>query len=614
MQSISAHDNNLRTYNMPPSNSRREPEDSLLWRKPSRMSRKSTLQPRGSWEDGTTNSNSFAKRRLRARLIAGRSPDEDDDDDSGGRGRGRGGGDSDDDGDGRGKGRGGGRGGGRDGGRGGGGGGGGGRDGNRDFRGFGDGPDDGKKSKDSDDSKDNDSDDDDDNQSTSNPPQPSGQPAAPSSGSVVTMTAIPPSRQSTAQPGVVTTSLPQSPSPSIPNQLLPTPTNARKIPEPSSGKEVESDPNTNSPSPIAESQVTATPTPVQNPTETSADTASATTTGANGMPEFSMGDNNNNNNNNNDGRHRGPPGAWRGIGSKNNNSKGLDPTAEHLLIAAGAIGAFILFCFVGWIVYRVMKRSKAGKLNGGKGMGFIDKLVWRRREPVRGTLDGRTLYLSNEAPPIYEKGEYVTSGTFYGPGKAYPPVPGTVVRSIAGSETGTLEKLPNGDPVLVTVIDQYAPRNDEARSNGDVNLTIRSQLSQPYYTVSELNRQTADTYNAPKRAGNRNSELSSISSGFGDGDIIVPPPLAVNRPVSVQEPDRPPARESWISRNNSKRETVYTEASEDRPARFRSISSWVNQQAGRAKRAGSRQRERGEVPVMPAIPGELSVTQQTVYR
>ncbi|KAI2639581.1 hypothetical protein GGS26DRAFT_587032 [Hypomontagnella submonticulosa] len=607
---------------MPPSNSRREPEDSRVWQKSPRMSRQLTLQPRSSWRDARSNSNSFANRRLRARLVTGRSPDGDDDD-NGGRGRGRGGNDDDD---GRGKGRGGGRDGGRDGGRGGGG------DGNRDFRGFGDGLDDGKKSKDpdkpddeSDDSrrgKDDESDDDndDDDKSTSNPPQPSAEPATPSSGTLVTMTAIPPPRQPTTPPGIVTASPSQLPSPSVPLQSSPTPNNGVKIPDPNSGdRKEEGDSNNIPPSSTMGTSTPIAPTPLPDLTETSTDTASATTSTISGNPAFSMGDNNNNNNNNNNdgGRHRGPgpgPGQWRGIGSKTNNSKGLDPTAEDLLIAAGAIGAFILFCFVGWIVYRASKRSKGGKLNGGKGMGFIDKLVWRRREPVRGTLDGRTLYLSNEAPPIYEKGEYVTSGTFYGPGKAYPAVPATVIRSVAGSETGTLEKLPNSDPVLVTVIDQYAPGNEDARSNGDVNLTMRSQVSQPYYTVSELNRQPTDTFNTAKRAGNRTSELSSISSGFGDGDIIIPPPLAVNKPLPVQEPGHLPARDSWISRNNSKRETVYTEASEDRPARFRSISSWVNQQAGRAKRAGSRARERGEVPVMPAIPGELSVTQQTVYR
>ncbi|OTA91614.1 hypothetical protein M434DRAFT_397128 [Hypoxylon sp. CO27-5] len=78
--------------------------------------------------------------------------------------------------------------------------------------------------------------------------------------------------------------------------------------------------------------------------------------------------------------------------------------------------------------------------------------------------------------------------------------------------------------------------------------------------------------------------------------------------------DNSVTRESWMGHEDGRRETVYTTTSEDRPARFRSITSWVNQQAGRTKRAGSRARERGEIPVMPAIPGEISTIRQTAYR
>ncbi|KAI1805671.1 hypothetical protein F4811DRAFT_213152 [Daldinia bambusicola] len=314
------------------------------------------------------------------------------------------------------------------------------------------------------------------------------------------------------------------------------------------------------------------------------------------------------NDNDSGGKHR-----WRDDKDFQQQQQGmLNPTAEHLLIAAGAIGAFILFCFLGWVIYRLFKRTRGQSIGISGGMGFIDKFNERRRGPN----DDRTLYVSNEAPPLYEKGEYGTMqpGTFYDPGKVRPPGPGSITRSVvANSETGTLRQLPDSNPPLASVVDQYAVGNGAAAYNGDINMTIRSQVTQPYYNESELPRQPPEIYGAPKRAGTRASEISSISSGFGDGDIIVPPPSA-EKSAPAQTEENATARDSWISRPCEKRETVYTEASEDRPARFRSITSWVNQQAGRAKRAHSRAQERGEVPVMPAVPGEISATRQTAYR
>ena len=145
-------------------------------------------------------------------------------------------------------------------------------------------------------------------------------------------------------------------------------------------------------------------------------------------------------------------------------------------------------------------------------------------------------------------------------------------------------------------------------------------LPTPVSDTSEAARRQLPTY--------RESQLSSLSSGFGDGDMMgpqpltAPPPAAAPGPVPAMPPGGYAAggmenqRDSWVSRGgaDSRRETVYTQTSEDRPVRFRSINSWVNQQTGRVQRANSRARERGEVPVMPAIPGQMNVTQQTAYR
>ncbi|KAI1082389.1 hypothetical protein F5B20DRAFT_578605 [Whalleya microplaca] len=295
----------------------------------------------------------------------------------------------------------------------------------------------------------------------------------------------------------------------------------------------------------------------------------------------------------------------RGKFRDNGSNRGLDETAEHLLIAAGA---FILFCFVSWVVYRTVKKPKGPR---GGNVGFMDKFPWRRKEPMpmEGSWDGRTLYMSNEPPPYYDK-DKLAAASYYGPGKAYSTRSGSVARSIGGgSEGGTLRPIPNNDAPLASILDEYRPTNES-----DVNLTMRSRMPDPYYNQSELARQPSDAYDPAQRKPNRASQLSSISSGFGDGDIIVPQGLAVNKPPPAPTTNNALARFSWMTRGTERRETMYTTTSEDRPARFRTVGSWVNQQAGRVKRAGSRARERGEVPVIPAIPGEISATQQTSYR
>jgi hypothetical protein len=115
-----------------------------------------------------------------------------------------------------------------------------------------------------------------------------------------------------------------------------------------------------------------------------------------------------------------------------------------------------------------------------------------------------------------------------------------------------------------------------------------------YYDQSEPARQPSDAYGPARRQANRASALSSLSSGFGDGDIIVsqqqppplPPPAAYGRPGADGEAQQylAAARASWASR----RDTIYTENSDDSPPRYRSVRSWVNQQASRVRKADQR--------------------------
>ncbi|KAI1457134.1 hypothetical protein F4805DRAFT_201853 [Annulohypoxylon moriforme] len=567
---------------MPPSNSKRQSQDTRLWKNSPKMYRRSKLQSRGSLGRGDTGNDSLSSRGLRTRLVITRDRagnfDTHEDDDVDGRG----------------------------------------------FRTFDQALVDDEISDSSDDSgddmggfsdDDSGSDDDDDIVGTPQqqipPPPPPPKSLASSSGSIITLTALQPPRM-TDGPGVVTTALPVLPTPTNPilaaQTYTGTDTDDLHYPIPTSERKEEGDSNTLLPSTFT--------TKFQSTSTTIPAAALITTTSAIGQTPQPVMDNGDD----------GYDGDKHKMHDKSP-PRGLDPVAEHLLIAAGAIGAFILFCFIGWVIYRVMKKTKGQGIGVSGGMGFIDKFPWQRRGPQDGSQDGRAMYMTNEAPPLYEKGEYGTMQSgIYGPGKPYPPGPGSAARSVmSNSEMGTLRQMPNNDSALASILDQYPAGNDGAANNSNVNLTLRSQSTQPYYTASELARQQPDTYAQQRRAGNRASELSSISSGFGDGDIIIPPPMAVSKSATddavdestqenTRDSTRDSTRESWMDREEGRRETVYTTTSEDRPARFRSITSWVNQQAGRAKRAGSRARERGEVPVMPAIPGEISAIRQTAYR
>lgn len=101
----------------------------------------------------------------------------------------------------------------------------------------------------------------------------------------------------------------------------------------------------------------------------------------------------------------------------------------------------------------------------------------------------------------------------------------------------------------------------------------------------------------------RLSDLSSLSSGFGDGDIIMPQPTANVKPYQTSR-----LSTGTEAEQSQKRDTVYTEASEDTPPRFRTVNSWVRQQTGRVKRAKQREEqtanETGLAPPVPSLPPE----------
>lgn len=137
-----------------------------------------------------------------------------------------------------------------------------------------------------------------------------------------------------------------------------------------------------------------------------------------------------------------------------------------------------------------------------------------------------------------------------------------------------------------------------------------------YLTQSDLARTASAAYDPAMRAVYRASELSSISSGFGDGDIIVPPPATLRegqdpRPYSFAKSAGRLSRANSVANrseagSNGQRDTIYTTTSEDMPTRYRSVNSWVNQQTGRVER--QRQDRDEDVPPVPMLPPEQRLT------
>ncbi|KAI0127445.1 hypothetical protein BJ170DRAFT_683286 [Xylariales sp. AK1849] len=300
---------------------------------------------------------------------------------------------------------------------------------------------------------------------------------------------------------------------------------------------------------------------------------------------------------------------------KNNDKKQngqLDPAAEHALIAVGSIGAFVILCFIAWIVYRTLKKSRQRGLDGMNG-GFFNNLPWRRDRNSQGW-DNRSMVMANELPPNYEKGDMnsMQNAGFYGQEKMYQPRPGSLSRSnTTGSQRSLFpQSLAPGSVVVIPAEQYMAMSQAQSVVGSDIGAsTMRSRMPDTFFNQSELARQPSDAYDPARRQVNRASELSSLSSGFGDGDIIIPGMLTEPPPAAtpLRQSNNFLGRFSWMGRGDQRdRDTIYTTTSEDRPARYRTVSSWVNQQTGRAKRAGDRKQGDGDIPPVPDLPSTMS--------
>jgi hypothetical protein len=290
------------------------------------------------------------------------------------------------------------------------------------------------------------------------------------------------------------------------------------------------------------------------------------------------------------------------------------------------IGIFIVLCFICWIVFKTLKKSEHSNRKGTKKT-WLSKWIPCGRRSASSQRQANIVPESKalEEPPLaYDVRDFnsMQAADYYSQEKLHPVVSeGTTYSSIEKSPSGiAMWQAAEPQPLLSNPLGPQLQPNGQVTEASDINSTLQSQMANPYYNQSGLSRQPSDAYKPAQ--GYRASEISSLSSGFGDGDIIVTEPntVVIKPPITAQGPDTEAGnrRGSWISRSGSvvKRDSVYTTitTTSERPTRFRSIHSWVDQQKTRLKRADSRAKARGEVPVMPALPGQINVTQQTAYR
>ncbi|ROW12395.1 hypothetical protein VMCG_00421 [Cytospora schulzeri] len=359
-------------------------------------------------------------------------------------------------------------------------------------------------------------------------------------------------------------------------------------------------------------------------------------------------------------------------GGHNSSPGSLSPGAEHALISVGSIGGFIIVCFVFWMAWRMIKKSKR-KADGiyGTHSSTPNPLSYFGRNPrgwqgledtpnemlgsstryekttSRGqasevylTNDPRshTQLLAKQGPTVLPQLQTnLSSSNSFSPystptsvnmqnSQMVSPSSQTSQKlaAIPTLETG-VSSINNANPSLGT---STSPRNAASTyvtispistaQPGDIMGTMqtdRSMMAEPFYNQSEMGRQSSNAYDPIRRHVYRASELSSLSSGFGDGDIIIPPPAALHssppgmpRFTYQQVPtvSRKDSIANGSEAGSSNRDTIYTNISEDMPMRYRTVNSWVNQQTGRIQRAVQKANE--DVPPVPVMPPEERYT------
>ncbi|PKS13312.1 hypothetical protein jhhlp_000083 [Lomentospora prolificans] len=340
-------------------------------------------------------------------------------------------------------------------------------------------------------------------------------------------------------------------------------------------------------------------------------------------------------------------------------------TAEHILIGGGSIGAFVGVCVLSWLVWRFANgRKKRGSTYtssdassyGPPGKGSLSRqarlaqvlgaIPWIKNRPFAQ----KWRALDDEHRPVPAMSEKSFTGTQQDPSSGFNFTFGGQRPSTSGSlgmpqlNTNVSQHLYNTvevSPVSSFQVSTSPSPFDDVNAMETANAPRPAVVASHQHQVSDASLQgqygtwvyraipdgsssQPGTYKSEQRQAYRVSELSSLSSGFGDGDIIIQQTwpgqgLGIGTVVSAAVVPQPPAatvppqnvRQSVAQASDtgwSRRDTIYTETSEDLPPRFRNINSWVDQQKGRIQRAVKRAKDgelspEGSGNAVPPVPG-----------
>ncbi|KAL3955960.1 hypothetical protein ACCO45_008806 [Purpureocillium lilacinum] len=259
----------------------------------------------------------------------------------------------------------------------------------------------------------------------------------------------------------------------------------------------------------------------------------------------------------------------------------LHANTEKALIAVGSVGATIIVFFVAWLSWKCFKMRR-GKEYSGNWMPA--SFSFERPKQIVISLASRVPVLKDKlAKRTWSNLEKPYDDAYWEKQLPY---------------TGAASEKPNGITVHTAIVRESVVGDNQ----GFAGLTRHG----PSQSISSTQPQFNNTLRSNYQVRNgRMSEISSLSSGFGDGDIIMPPPNAKTTITAARlTVPAPAATRSSVSEISQRRETMYTEASEDPIPRFRSINSWVRQQTGRVKRAKQREVAASDAPPVPNMPPE----------
>ncbi|KAF5683718.1 hypothetical protein FDENT_7089 [Fusarium denticulatum] len=291
---------------------------------------------------------------------------------------------------------------------------------------------------------------------------------------------------------------------------------------------------------------------------------------------------------------------------------GIHSNVHKILLGVGSVGGFLFLLGIGFLIWKFYSRKQTPKkpapiddMNFDKPSRF-ENLV--SKVPFLGPRYGHKGWYTIEdpsysppsySPPLAEKTR--PQSPFFMPKQSdnfltVPSLPFGVYRTTGDRRTGvTNYDIDAVSPTSTTFVESAVEVQVVARHDP------KDSLSTPYKPQQHkrIPSTTPYAYDVGRRQTGV-SELSSISSGFGDGDIVVTPTTQTVQSVpSRPEPSRQP---TWKSTNSvGRRDTVSTVASVDTRPRFRSVNSWVKQQNGQLRRA-QRQQENSLDSDTPPVP------------